>query len=177
MGMSADDYLHQLIASQPPGIALPVDAGSSWVKFLFVIGKVFADVDVTLDQLRDEVLADRINNFLAEWESMLSIDGSCIFSTVTEDDRKKAVHAKFTATGGANVQYFIERAAALGFTVTIDHPLPNVWRVFAFAQAEEAVADYAEADLAIRVWGAEVQMECIFTEINPAHLRLEFAYN
>jgi hypothetical protein len=42
----------------------------------------------------------------------------------TTSDRRRAIQAKITALGGLNPQYYIDVAAALGYTITIDEFTP-----------------------------------------------------
>jgi len=173
--MSVDDYLQQMLALQPPGDALPTDLESDWALLLKALAEEFARADAMIEQLTTEILPSKTSALLPEYEEMLALPDLCTFDYLALEERVKAVHARFTASGGSNNKYWIDMAAAFGFTITIDSFL-HIWRVYAPGQAQMAVAGAAVAGDPIREWGAEAVMECTFKKLGQSHARVDFAY-
>ena len=113
----------------------------------------------------------------------------------TVQERRDAVVAKYTLIGGQNKQFYIDLAAAIGFTITItefnpfvagsgagdpisndDTGWPWAWQV----NAPETTIQYFRSGQntsgdALRKWGNE-KLECAITARKPAHTHVSFAY-
>jgi uncharacterized protein YmfQ (DUF2313 family) len=130
---------------------------------------------------------------LPEWEATLGLPDCEPLDTVQQ--RQAAVCAKFSMRGGQSMAYFIELAAAHGFTIEIeqhqafrvdinaaDDPLSDsawdyAWTVI--SPATDTIvyfrADASHADEPLATWGNE-QLECLIRMYAPAHTIPMFQY-
>lgn len=193
MGLSAE-YRDQLIALQPPGLALPRGLESTWAKLLHAIADELARAEVRAGQLRDETDIRTTSELLADWERVAGLPDPCVAATQTLAERREALVQRLVNLGGQSRQFFIDLAARLGYTVTIAEPKPFrvnvnaagdplyadewsfVWQVQApagivrdFRVNENAVGD------ALRSWGDEL-LECVVGRLKPAHTLVQFSY-
>lgn len=195
MGMSAADYLSQLQALLPPGPAWPRDADATLTQLLAALADEFARVDLRAENLLDEADPRTTTEMLPDWERMAGLPDTCVPSAQTMQERRAALHAKLTTLGGQSRQYFIDLAAALGYTVTITEFSPFrvsesavgdalysddwmfAWRVNAptttireFRVSESAVGE------PLRSWGNDL-LECAISRRATAHTHVLFGYS
>ncbi len=121
---SADDYLEQLKGLLPKGLAWTAEAGSVLELLLLGMSIGFARVDGRVQDLLDEADPRTTNECIADWEKELSLPDNCGEPPTTLQQRRQAVVSKFISVGGQNPQYFIDVAAAYGFTITITEFFP-----------------------------------------------------
>lgn len=131
---------------------------------------------------------------LPEWEESLGLPDPCAGASPTLQQRQQQVYARFTATGGQSVPYFISLAASLGYSVTITEFAPFrvglntvgqpingdawafAWQVNApqfsieyFSVGRDAVGE------ALATWGNTV-LQCEMQRLAPAHTTIIFSY-
>lgn len=192
---TASDYLEQLKMLLPPGQAFPREAGTTLHNLLEGISIELARVDGRGEALPIEANPASTNELLSDWERVVGLPDKC--SGVLEETlqgRKNALLAKFTSTGGQSVPYFIELAATLGYTVTIEvfrpfragrsfagDPLTNgpwahTWLIRApEVSVVEFRAGLSAAGERLRTWGNDT-LECKINQLKPAHTIALFAY-
>jgi len=131
---------------------------------------------------------------LAEWEASLGLPDPCAGDTPTLVQRRAQVVARLISRGGQSVPYFIARAAALGFTVTVREYAPSRFGQMRFGDRMQSV-EWAHV-WAIRApkvtatpfrfgqglmgerfltFGNAV-LECELQAVKPAHTTLLFQY-
>lgn len=125
MTYTADDYRQQLLALQPPGLALPTHIASTWAKLLHGLADELARVRGRIDDMRRELSPLQTDELLTDWERVLGLPDPCAASTEqTAAERLARVAAKVAAVGGQSRLYFIGLAQRLGLTVEIQEPEP-----------------------------------------------------
>lgn len=192
--MSADQYRDALHTLQPPGVALPSEAGSKWAVLLLALAAEFERVDSSGESLIDEADPRTTTQLLADWELVAGLPDVCAPETQTTTERRAALVAKLTNLGGQSRQFFIELAARLGYTVTITEFRPFrvgqnaagdalhgddwifAWRVNAPSGVvrEFEVGQSAAGD-PLRSWG-DSMLECAVVQRKPAQTQVFFAY-
>ena len=194
IGSSADDYREQLKKLQPPGIAIPTDNSSNWVKLLDALAQECARVDAMAVLLINESFPDTTQLLLPNWERVAGLPDECSELGDTFAIRKQNLLAKVAARGGATKQYFIDIALKFGFVITISEydefrvdinavgdPLCGEdWEfTFLVSSSEETItwfrSSFATAGEPLAVWGNE-RLECLINRLKPAHTLALFAY-
>ena len=119
MGLTAADYLNELISLLPPGIAWTADEGDLQT-LLQSFADTLADVDSSATGLLDE--ADWRTTFylLPDWERVAGLPDPILngaYQSVPE--RRAWLMMRMTMLGGQSRQFFINLAAMLGYVITI----------------------------------------------------------
>lgn len=192
---TADEYREQLKALLPPGQAFPRDPGTTLHNLLDGMAIELGRLDGRAAELPIEVNPASANELLGDWERVAALPDKC--SGVLEETlqgRRTALITKLSSTGGQSAAYFIELAAALGYTVTIEEfrpfragwsaagdaltngPWVFTWRV----RAPEVSSIYFRAGQSragerLRAWGNDT-LECKLNQLKPAHTIALFAY-
>lgn len=192
MGITQSDYRQQLQALLPRGAAWPQEADATLLQLLDAMAAELARVDARGDDLLDESDPRATSELLADWERVAGLPDPCVPLGATFEQRRNALTGRLTGTGGASRQYFIELAAALGFTVTItefepftfasrlDVPLYGLawrfaWRVDAPADTVTYFTTASRVDEPLATWGNDL-LECVIEARRPAHTHVFFAY-
>ncbi len=193
-GSTSNDYLQQLINLTPSGSAFPTDSASNWVKLLDAIAQVCERIDANAVLLMNEAFPDTTTQLLENWERVAGLPDECSELGDTYEIRRLNLIAKLTSRGGQSRAYFIEIAAALGYTITItefhpfiveysavEDPLYDDTWYFAW-QVNSALntitwfrAGRSAAGEPLRSWG-NTRLECIMEKYKPAHTIVQFAY-
>jgi len=124
MARSAKSYLRLLQSLLPLGRAWNRDEGSALTEFLYGEAEEFARVDKRSDDLLQERDTRYASELLVDHEIDLGLPDSCSTLSETIQERRSAAHAKLIALGQQNPAYFIEIAAAHGWTITITEFTP-----------------------------------------------------
>lgn len=154
----------------------------------------FAGVDARCFDLFREVDPRTTAELLVEWERVAGLPEDCVTGPQTVEERRTALVARVTGTGGQSKRFFLELASRLGYTVTIDEFFSEAaaiaagipytgdgwaytWRVNAQANTvrEFRVGSGAVGER-LRTWGDEV-LECVFNHLKPAHTIVLFGYS
>jgi len=61
---------------------------------------------------------------LGDWEKLLGLPDECTPENQTVGERRIQVNQKLGTLGGINAKFFVDLAATLGFTITIENPVP-----------------------------------------------------
>ena len=180
MGLSADAYLRQLQALLPPGRAFTREPGAHLTQLLAALAEEFARVDSRADALMNELDPQTTSEMLEDWERVFGLPEICLYAVPqTVAQRRAALLAKMSSVDDLTQQFFINLAASIGYTVTIDENVngsPFRWRVNSaavsitpFRVGASRVGD------PLREWGDEL-LECTVRSYQPAHTEVLFAY-
>lgn len=116
----ADEYAQAIESELPTGTAWPRETGSDLMRWVAGCAAVWGDVDARAATLA-VVESDPRSTFelLPDWERAYGLPDLCIRVPQTIEERRNALVAKVTATGGQSRAFFIAEAAALGYTISI----------------------------------------------------------
>lgn len=121
---SATDYLRLLQSLLPRGKAWNREEGSVLTEFLHGDAEEFARVDSRSADLLIERDTRYASELLIDHEIDLGLPDECSLGHQTIQERRLAAHSKLIALGQQNPAYFIELAAAYGWTVTVTEYSP-----------------------------------------------------
>lgn len=197
--MSAAAYFSQLLALQPPGIALPADPASVWGRLLAAMADGFERVDARSEDLIRESDPRSSVELLPDWERVCDIPSEC----ATEDAantlqvRRAAVVNVLTRVGGQSPSYYIKLAHLAGLAIDITEYRPFLaglsrcgeplsgpedvrfcWtvtvhgkRVTRFRSGESACGDR------LSDFDPAKEVECLLRRAKPAHTVLVVGYD
>ena len=180
MGLSADQYLSQLQALLPPGAACTRDPAANLTRLLAALSEEFARVDTRAEALLAEADPFSTSELLEDWERVFDLPDTCLYAIPqTVAQRRMSLVSKMASVDDLTKQFFIDLAASIGYTVTIDENIdgsPFKWRVNSagvsitpFRVGASRVGD------PLREWGDEL-LECTVRSYQPAHTEVLFAY-
>lgn len=192
MAKSADAYARQFTALLPPGAVWNLAVASKLSAFMTGLAQELARLDLRADALMNESDPRTISETLSDWERMLGLPDPCVAFDQSTAQRVGGVVAKYIAQGGQSPAYFIEIAAALGFTITITEfsqftvastcdqalygaPWAYTWQVNGPPQSPEDFTVVASVDDPLRWWSNQI-LECVMTRLKPAHTTVRFVY-
>jgi len=181
-GLSADEYRQALAALAPQGLAWSTDIDSHFQRLLAAWASSMARLD-------GDALA-----LIAELNPASASEQGLLFDwlRITDTDSQAELIGTFAAVGGASPAYFIQLAAALGITVTIEEFQPftcisacidsvgELWP-FAFGVRVHGATDIDYFDCtspcngSLAAWGIEA-LERLIQRLKPAHTRAIFFY-
>lgn len=193
---SVEDYTSALQALMPPGRAWPRSTTSVQAAVRRALARSYQRSDTDAQRLLVGAFPSTATIMLFEWESTLGLPDDCSISEVGGiSDRQRAVVSKLISTGGLNRQYYIDVAAALGYTITITQfrqamagmsvcgdalngeEWPFTWRINApQTTIKYAVAGGSYCGDPLASWGNK-QLECTFNKLAPSHLNIIFNYS
>ena len=196
MSLNHAAYVDMLAQLLPPGVAWRSEDGTTMRKLLEAMADELVRVDERADDLIDEADPRTTVELLADWERIAGLPDSCL-ATVdqTLQERRAALVSKLTARGGQSAQFFIDLAAALGYTITITEFRPFrvginavgdaltndewifTWRVNAPDTTENPFrVGRSTVGEPLSTWGNE-RLECVINRAKPAHTHVQFAYS
>lgn len=191
---SRDEYRDALAALLPTGAAWPRDPDAVLMQFLASLAVEFERIDARAAQLLSETDPAATTELLSDWERVVGLPDPCVTQAQTIAQRRQALEGRMTAVGGQSRRFFIELAARLGYSVTIDEfrsaaeataagisftgdEWAHTWRVN--VPTSVAITYFRVGSGAVgeplRAWSNEV-LECQFNRYKPAHTRVLFAY-
>jgi len=194
--MIAADYLAQLQALLPRGLAWATDGAATITQLLRAWADEFARVDLRADQLLDAIDPSTTTELLAEWEAVAGLPDECVSVTQTIEQRRAALVSKLISTGGQSRAYFISIAQAMGYPdATIEEFMGGmtcnddcndslgdidaifIWRLnLPFSTAGRFVMTCnSDCNSALQSWG-DAAIECRINKLKPAHTTVLFAY-
>jgi uncharacterized protein YmfQ (DUF2313 family) len=118
------DFKQALLRLSPRGRVWRRDVEANFPALLGALAPSYTRTAAAALQLLVDVFPGTTFNLLPEWEASLGLPDPCTAPDPTFQERLAAVAAKFSSRGGQSVRYFINLAALLGFTVTIDQFWP-----------------------------------------------------
>jgi len=196
---SVEQYTRQLQGLLPRGILWRSLINSTFFAGVFnAMANEAARISQRMADLFEETDPRTASELLDELEQFAGLPDHYVTAlgiTQTLQERRAALHARLTATGGASRQYFIGLAATLGYSITIVEyqafvcgismcgwPLNPaemrfVWRVKVPAAKliyfRTGLSRCGERLLAI---GRAEDLECVLTRLKPAQTQLIFDY-
>jgi uncharacterized protein YmfQ (DUF2313 family) len=196
--LSPKDYLTRLQDLLPTGAIWTREPGAWLTRLLLAIAGPFSRARDTAIDLASEVIDPRQATLvLGDWEGELSLPDPCSAGIATTlQERRAAVVARLTATGGASPAYFEGLASALGYAATITefrpfvagrnrcgdtlnggHAVRHVWRVTVHGPRVTRFRAGASqcGDRLAKITRAE-DLECVLRRLKPAHTTLVVAY-
>lgn len=191
---SAASWVSAIFRLFPTGAAWTRRKDSLMYALIDALSKEFRRLGLKMDQLITERDPRTTVDLLLEWEDFLGLPDECLPAVAsTVRDRQAAIVAKLTDIGGQNKQFFIQKAAELGYEITIeeyemagagnfltggriyDHRWRFLWyvkgltlNVFYFRCARNSCGD------PLRVYSGAEELICLFLKLKPAHTHVEF---
>ena len=192
MRATAADYSRMLHDLRPPGPAWP-----SQDDLLDAMGVEMARAHNRALDLVEEADPRTASETLSAWETQAGLPDACSVGIATTlQERRAAVAARLTATGGQSVAYFAGMIAALGYQAVVDEYRPficgtsrcgdrlngapsvrHTWRVrITEPRVTLFRAGASQAgDLLGKITRAE-DLECILARRKPAHTTCIVSY-
>lgn len=195
LSLGAGDFLRYVQSLLPPGPAWSRDDDTALTSVATSIANALAGQHQRTLQLSEQESDPRTTvALLPEWERAFGLPDPCTPLNATLEQRRAALLAKMTATGGQSIPYYVSVAAALGFPVTITEFRPFrvgrdrcgagingpgwgfTWQV----NAPSVSSSYFRVGRSVmgeplRAWG-NAQLECVIRRIAPAHTQVLFSY-
>lgn len=195
MAVSAEQYARQLRALLPTGPAWDEqDKETVMTRLLEAVADELARIDARSDDLLREWNPSTTLELLPDWERVMGLPDECVGVAQTVPERRDAIIAKLTLIGGQSRQFFIDLAAALGYTITItefqefqagfscagDPCCGEAWAYAWQVNGPEVtvrvfLCGQNSSGDRLRTWGNE-KLECAITQRKPAHTHVLFAY-
>lgn len=122
MDITRADYLSQLQALLPQGVAWTREQGAALTRLLDVFAEEFARTDESAMQLLREADPRSAYDLLADWEVIAGI----AINTGSIEQRRANLVSKLTSRGGQSRAYFIALAEKFGYpgvTITEYHQM------------------------------------------------------
>ncbi|MBW9102960.1 YmfQ family protein [Paraburkholderia phenoliruptrix] len=192
--LTAADFLVALQALMPRGRVWPRDRDAVQTRTLAGCAPTYARLTARANELLVDGFPATAYELLPEWESSLGLPDPCAGPAPTIPQRQAQVVARLANSGGQSVQYFIEFAAQLGYTIKIEQFMqaragllkagdPCYGRDWSFAwkvsapptTIVRAKAGSMAAGDPLAAFGNAV-LECEIRALMPAHTVVLFAY-
>jgi uncharacterized protein YmfQ (DUF2313 family) len=191
--VTATDYLWQFQRLLPRGRLWHRGWGTPQAADLLTLMPTWARLHTRAGEVIGETFPCTVAaEMLPEWEATLGLPDCEPLDTIQQ--RQAAVCAKFAMRGGQSMDYFIDLAAAHGYTIQIetysafrvdisraDQPLYDsawdyAWKVTSALDTYVYFRpDLSHADEPLAAWGNE-QLECLIRLYAPAHTIPMFEY-
>ncbi len=137
-GFSSTDYVELLQSLLPIGKAWSKSPSSVLYQVLHGMADELARIDERALAILKERNTVTTSELLIDHERDLGLPDECAEDTVTIQERRAAAHSKTIQIGGQNKAYFIDIAAALGYTITITEYTP-MW--CGLAECDDPIGD------------------------------------
>lgn len=124
---SVNNYVSALQALMPRGLAWPRDTSSIQAAVLAGLAPSLHRVNVDANQLLVDAFPATVDALLAEWNATLGLPGATGYTGSDLPTQQDQVVAALTDSGGQSAAYFIDLAARLGLTISINGYRP--WTV------------------------------------------------
>jgi uncharacterized protein YmfQ (DUF2313 family) len=119
---SQDENAQSLANFLPGGLLFEAKniQGSNLRNFLFGLAAEFQRCEQLLSDTTTEYDIRTTNNLISEWEQAVGIPDCCFTNTGSIEERRANVLVKIASPGVSTAQDFIDLAAILGYTITIE---------------------------------------------------------
>lgn len=175
------DFTAQLLALQPPGLALPRDADTNWVKLLDALAQELSRVDGRLSDLVTEItLTSNASEMLGDWETALGLPDPCAPPPTDRATRLARIRAKLSSVGGQSVAYFLGILGNLGYAASIRTLQP-------FLMGKGAMGDTIGGYEWANTWQINIPgtvdpdiyklLQCVIMQNKPAHTAVLWAFD
>ncbi len=165
-------------------LLFPLELGGVFDDDVALEGAQLDDAQVSADQLLKEMFPDTCTYTITDWERTYGVTPSANDPLQVRQNR---VLAKLRARGGLSLQYFLNVAQTMGYTITIEKLMANTdnyglegrfrWRVTTsgigpvyFRAGRSRVADRLVTGNVMNT------LEGIFNDLKPAYTQVIFAY-
>lgn len=196
MVMSAAEYLAQLQALLPRGLAWALSRAAVLTALLQAWADEFSRIDARANALADEADPRTTAELLSDWERVAGLPDPCVTINQTIDQRRAALVSKLTLLGGQSRAYYISIAQAMGYPdATIEEFTGGmncnddcndalgdidgyfIWRLNLPASTGGIFVATCNSDCNsfLQSWGDEA-IECRVNLLKPAHTQVIFAY-
>jgi uncharacterized protein YmfQ (DUF2313 family) len=192
--INKDQYAQAHADLQPRGLAWSRKPSSVRMKLYAGFARLYVELHSALILLTRELDPRGASQLLSEWEAFVGLPDACTLVAGTESERRAAVHAKLTSTGGASASYFIQLADALGYpgaTVT-EFPVRrfgrsrfggrfhgrtwrNVWQLN-LIQPGATPRRFSDRFGGHYLTSGNTVLECRVFKLKPSHTRVLFHY-
>lgn len=190
-----DKYRYLVLQLFPHGRAWNKEVNGLLYNLAEGLGVEPGRVDTLMTSIIENEIDPRTaSQLLDEWEQLVGIPDECQDKASAIEDRRRDVLRKLTNRGGASHQFFVDLAAGIGYTVTVNSCFParagvfragdrlfgDLWRFWFQVQA---------ADFDLRVFRAgegragdrlrtfrNDELECVIRRAAPAHTKVQFLY-
>ena len=186
-------YREALLALLPIGDAWPKEADSELGKLMASMAEEFARIDQRAVDLLKESHPSTADELFAEWEAQYGLPDACTPPDQTAEDRAYALIQSYQMQGGQSKAFFIDIASLLGVDITITEYKQRYYgdyykQLYASNdwtytwQVNTKVVNFRNFrygdryNQVYRRWINE-RLECVFTQIKPAHMHLIFSYS
>ena len=183
-GRSVSQYLKLLQSLLPRGMAWSRGNSSTLGQFLSAIAEELVRLELAALSLLEERDTQYTSTLLEDHEYDLGLPDECSTLGETLVQRRKQAHAKLIALGGAHKQYFVDLAASLGYTITIqEYPEAGLASIFHWQVSINYDDDVyliwftsngsVSGDPISQIVGSDM-LECFLARYKPAHTRVFF---
>jgi uncharacterized protein YmfQ (DUF2313 family) len=187
------DFLAGFQRLLPTGPIWPRDGESVQAQTLQALVKGYTRNAASAVALLNDAFPVAPVMMLPEWQDTLGLPDPCAGPAPTLEVAQQQVAARFVASGGQSIAYYVSVAAALGYAITITQftpytvglpvGLPLVGAAWAFAWQVNAPTfsiHYFEVGRdtvgePLATWGNTV-LQCELQRLAPAHTTLLFSY-
>jgi uncharacterized protein YmfQ (DUF2313 family) len=182
-GSPGFEYMYYQADAGLPSESLDFTLYNVWARLLSCFASELERFEERVTALLTEMVPALSSELLEDWERVAGLPDECSALGATEEERQNTVHEKITAQYAyMNEQFYIDYAAALGVTITIDT---------CGGAVEEARCGIARcgvarcANLDTMFWWQvslptghpmNPTIECLFQKMKPAETYLCFAY-
>jgi uncharacterized protein YmfQ (DUF2313 family) len=118
-GFTGDDYAQVLADLLPQGVMWPRDADTDLQRTMRGLAEEFARVHARDCDLLAEAYPPTATETIPDWMRVCGLPDECTGPLETLQEQRDAVMNRLASRGGQSRQYFIDGAAALGFTISI----------------------------------------------------------
>ncbi|MEK6788516.1 MAG: putative phage tail protein [Pseudomonadota bacterium] len=191
MAELTDDYRTLLEALLPPGPAWNPDE-----PLFAALAPTLARCHSRALDLLEEGDPRTSGELFARWEAISGLPDKCItVADMTLIQRRADLMARLLFVGSLSRQFYIELAASLGFTITIDEFEPYrveepieqpllgeewyfTWQInSASVGAEEPFrVESSAVEEPLVSWSVNTVLECLINRLKPSHTYVLFAY-
>ncbi|PDT05694.1 hypothetical protein CO666_03565 [Rhizobium chutanense] len=195
MARLVSTILQSLISKLPTGLGLGF-RGGNLDALLEAAATPVADIEADAEAMMVEVDPRAANNFLADFERCLGPD-PCgrDLGGLPVAERQRLAHRRWTARGGQSIPYFVQLAANLGVSITIEEFWPS--RAGSMRAGRPVRAEGCQFVFRVHVPGLVTvvnlkagsgragqrlgsfklsSIECDLRRVKPAHTQITFAY-
>jgi len=190
------DVNAQILADMLPGGRL-FDAkninGSNFRKMLEALAQELTRIQIKIYEISTEDDLETTTNLIEQWEKALGIPDECFSNTVSIDQRRKQIVAKFAKMNVQTEDDFISLAKYFGYNITISYgdvhgtfPITFPW-VFALdgrAARHTMIIRFVDINkpgstfpwIFPVVWGEPNIIICLFEHLKPANVKIVWQY-
>lgn len=189
-----DRYTGQLAALLPTGLAWPRAPDAVLQKVLSAWANEMALVDARANELILEANPTESQALLTDWARVTEVPDVCFTGTVNATQLRTMVLDRLLSLAIPTPGYFVDLAAALGFTVTVtefrestveddvesyinEEPWAYAWQVnSALNGAISPMSVEDDVESFMESWNNNAALECAIKRAKPAHTTVIFSY-